>query len=136
VFIVFGEIWKDVFVSGIWPPASQSKKKKKNILPFTPPLFSSYYDARIRWSTYLYTYYDFFIILLFFIFFAFILSSIPLFSSKRKLKPAFTKLGGQEGHPKKLRRGKASDSFFIFYFFLQSFFFCPHFTMNVFGRRA
>lgn len=25
VFIVFGEIWKDVFVSGILPPASQSK---------------------------------------------------------------------------------------------------------------
>lgn len=118
VFIVFGRRFGKIFVSGVWPQAPSQKTS-----PFSPCLSSLLIMMPEYAGAHIFILTTFFLLSCLFIFFAFILSSIPLFSSKRKLKPAFTKFGGQEGHQKNLRRGKASDSFFTFIFFLQSFFF-------------
>lgn len=97
VYCLWGDLERFFFVSGTWPQASS----QKNVLSFTPPLSSLLIMMPEYAGAHISILITIFFIILFFIFFAFILSSIPLFSSKRKLKPAFTKLGGQEGHQKK-----------------------------------
>lgn len=126
------ETWKDFLL--VWYSATRPSSPKYP--PFQPRLSSIlHYDARIRWGIYLLYLLRFFYYLVLFVFFCYcpLLSSIPLFSSKRKLKTAFTKIGGQEGHPKKLGGGKRA-------ILLQLLFslcvFNPHFTMYVFGVRA
>jgi hypothetical protein len=62
------------------------------------------------------------------------LSSIPLFNSKRTLKPAFTKLGGQEGHQKNKEGESERFFFFIFIFSYNPFFLSTFHDVCLWGR--